>query len=250
MSFKEVRKNYRDKPITSFGLILFHKDSNGDVKFIVQQRRDTFEYMDFIRGLWRSEFQIKSLLSRMTPSERLRIKNYSFQELWDDLFIQTNSKIYTDLHPKAKKKYSYIQNTIADLVDSTQTHVTEQPWGFPKGKKAHPDESEIECAIRETEEETRIHRSSFIVYPEIKIHEEFVGTNSKKYETFYYLAQLKYYIIPCRLKTPHCIREDTLSEEVQDIKYENYTKACILLNNKRRENLLLNAFNTIKYNFK
>lgn len=250
MSYSEVRKKCRDKPITSFGLILFYKDVNGNIKFVVQQRRDTFEYMDFIRGLWRSEFQIKSLLRRMTPSERMRIKNYNFQELWDDLFIQPNSKIYTDLYPKAKKKYGYIQHSISNLIDSTDTHVKEQPWGFPKGKKAHPDEPEIECAVRETEEETRIPRSSFDVYPDFKITEEFIGTNSKKYATIYYLAELKHYVRPCRLKTPHCIREDTLSEEVQDMKYETYAKVCILLNNARRENILLNMFNTIKCNFK
>ena len=243
------KKSNRDIPITSFGLILFYKEPDKEIKFVVQQRRDTFEYMDLIRGLWRSDFQIKSLLSRMTPEERDRILHNTFQDLWDDLFIQTGSKIYTDLLPKSKRKYAYIERNKKDFISTTITTTTMQPWGFPKGKKMSQEESDIECAIRETEEETRIPRLLFTVYPDLEFVEEFSGSNAKNYATHYYLAEMNCMYKPDRLKTPHCIRVDTLSDEVHDFEYFNFDDACKVLNERRRK-LLLNAFNTIKYNFK
>ena len=112
------------------------------------------------------------------------------------------------------------------------------------------DEDKISCAIRETEEETKIHRDNFKVYPEFMFEEYFHGSNGKKYGTVYYLAEINEKIIPSKIKTPYGIRKETLSEEVQDIKYGNFENSCKFLVNRRRENLLLKVLNTIETNFK
>ena len=111
MAINYSKKNFKDDPIVSYGLILFYRNNDG-IEFLIQQRRDTFEYMDFIRGLWKNEHHIISYLNNMTKKERDRINKYKFQDLWDDLFIEKNSKIYKDLHGKACKKYNNIQNDI------------------------------------------------------------------------------------------------------------------------------------------
>jgi len=250
-NYRSNKRQYnKDEPIVSYGLILFYHDENNNIEFLIQQRRDTFEYMDFIRGLWKNDFQIKLLLSKMTVTERQRIKNYNFQELWDDLFIEKNSKIYRDLHGKAKRKYSIIENSLCKYLKDTASAVESQPWGFPKGKKLNSYEEDIKCAIRETEEETRISRNNFIVYPRYKFEEYYQGGNGKNYGTIYFLAELNHRITPEKIRTPNAIRFETLSEEVQNIRYGSINQSCKILSNSRREELLLKALNTIERNLK
>ena len=249
MAINYRKKNFKDDPIVSYGLILFYR-TNDDIEFLIQQRRDTFEYMDFVRGLWKNEYHINSYLNNMTEKERDRISKHGFQELWDDLFIEKNSKIYKDLHSKACKKYNNIQYDIHSYLRKTHSGIDSPPWGFPKGKRANEGEDNISCAIRETEEETKIHRDNFVVYPEYVFEEYFQGSNGKKYGTIYYLAELNKKVIPSKIQTPNAIRKDTHSEEVQDIKYKNFENSCKFLLNRRRENLLLKVLNTIKCNFK
>lgn len=239
-------KKGTDEPVTSYGLIVFYKDPvTGEIYFLLQQRRDTFEYMDFIRGIWRTEGQIPSLFALMCEEERLRIREYTFKELWDDLFVEKNSKMYKDSYAKAKKKYSMIRHLIPNILDTTQSCVVEPPWGFPKGKKNSYHESEIVCALRETEEETKILAASMTIIPDYKYSEQFSGTNGKVYATHYYLAETLIKFEPQKMETPECIRKDTISEEARDVKWLTYTESLDFLNTRRYQ-LLHDALQQIK----
>jgi hypothetical protein len=90
-------------PITSYGIILFSRNENG-ILFLLYQRRDNFEYMDFLRGLWQSESQLPSLFELMSYDERDRLRNYTFDELWNDLWVKHDSKIYREGYSMAKNK--------------------------------------------------------------------------------------------------------------------------------------------------
>ena len=93
MKYNKVKMGRNEKsPITSYGLIAYHKDVTDTIRFCLFRRRDTFEYMDFIRGLW-NDSTVKTLFVLMTKEERSRLRNYMFQELWDDLWIN---------HPKSR----------------------------------------------------------------------------------------------------------------------------------------------------
>lgn len=239
------RRRYNDEPITSFGLILFHKSTSDDILFLLQQRRDTFEYMDFIRGSWRSEGQLVALFTLMSADERRRIRDYTFRELWDDLFVDKSSKLYHDLFPNAKKRYEGVRHLIPNILDTTQTYVDEPPWGFPKGKKNNFREPEIECAMRETEEETRIEQKDIEVIPECTYSEKFQGTNGRIYATHYFLAEVKDKISPDKIPTPNCIRTESISEEAREILWLSYTEGCKYLN-PRRQLILLEALRNIQ----
>lgn len=239
-------QNKNDEPVTSYGLIVFFKDIESDcVYFLLQQRRDTFEYMDFIRGIWRTETQLSSLFALMCEEERVRIRNYTFRELWDDLFVDKNSKMYKDSYIKSKKKYDMVRHLIPNILDTTQTHVVEPPWGFPKGKKNSYHESEVDCAIRETEEETKISANSMTIIGNYKYSEQFSGTNCKTYATHYYLAEASEKFNPQKIEIPGCIRKYTMSEEARDVKWLTYTESSKFLN-PRRYQLLHDALQHIK----
>lgn len=243
-------------PITSFGLIIYHRAYNGDIHFLVQQRRDTFEYMDFVRGMWKNENQAKHMFTRMTLEERDRIRKFNFERLWDDLFVEKNCKMYKDFHYKARKKYDNVKHLIPEFLDETKTLIHEPPWGFPKGKKSNTTETNLDCAIRETEEETRINKQHFNVNEEDIYYEHFQGSNGKYYATHYYLAEMKDKFLPCKIYTPDCIRMFTVSEEVQEMVFAPYNIAMnFLSDNIRRQEILtrivekLNTRNKLHTNF-
>ena len=158
--YKKRRQCNAIEPITSYGLILFcfpenpgeSSSSEEDIEgplFLIYQRRDNFEYMDFLRGVWVSEGQLPALFSLMSHEERERIRNYTFHELWNDLWVIQDCRIYKDGVTKAEKKYDSIKNQIPYLLDTTTSCIYHPPWGFPKGKKNGYHEDPLKCAIRE-----------------------------------------------------------------------------------------------------
>ena len=71
-------------PIMSYGIILFRK-KNGINEFLMIRRKDSFGYIDFIRGKY-SPYNIEhiqSIIDEMSLSEKERILTLSFNELWN-----------------------------------------------------------------------------------------------------------------------------------------------------------------------
>jgi len=244
------RKKYRKKkknefePITSYGLIVYtlHKDQ---VFFLLYQRRDNFEYMDFLRGVWPTYETLPALFSAMSVDERVRIRNFTFPELWEDLWVEHQSRIFIDGFAKAKRKYDMAKYRIPFLLENTTSSILEPPWGFPKGKKNNFREGSLTCAFREFQEETRLPSEQIQVLRDQQPYiETFRGSNGKIYSTYYYLASFPSMILPPKIETPHCIRDHTISEEASNVQWFSYEDACGLLSAKRCE-FLRNAMDLI-----
>lgn len=281
-SFQQVpmSKNFNYYPrkfpdtITSWGLIPFNKRTHkkritiDDILFLLQQRRDTFEYVDFVFGTWKNYEDLTPIFTNFSQEERARVRNYIFFELWEDIWINKTSKQYKDNYQRAKRRYDSIKHMIPFLLDSTQSSVIGPTWGFPKGRKNNMNESDVECAIRETEEETRIDRSKFnILYnsgnpgeyinqinkknklteTETKFSERFQGTNGMSYTTIYYLTEVCDTDIPMDIMTPNCIRQTSFSEESTCVKWVTYNEACKYLNQRRQTILQESLKSIIKY---
>ena len=230
---KKKKNKYGVEPITSYGLILY-TIVNDKPMFLLYQRRDNFEYMDFLRGVWMSEGQLPGLFSLMSPDERKRIREYTFQELWNDLWVEHACRIFRDGCSKAKSKYDSVRDKIPNLLDTTTSHIKEPPWGFPKGKKNSFKEESIACAIREFTEETRIPAGLIHVLTDNPFVENFKGSNGKSYATYYYLANISEPVYPLEVSTPHCIRKTTISEEAINVKWFTFEETSNLLNSRRQ----------------
>ena len=129
----------QEKAIASYGIIVCIQDRSSPpgivrYKYLLIQRRDTFEYMDFLRGIWTSYTTPEFLFSRMTTLERDRLLNYSFNDLWKDLWIHDYG-IAKDGRQKAIRRFNLVYNRISDLVKYTRnvnpdgSIITEPPWG-------------------------------------------------------------------------------------------------------------------------
>ena len=102
---------------------------------------------------------------------------------------------------KLKTKFNYIKHHhLKRYIDSSLLfgHWIEPEWEFPKGRKNYK-ESDYECAIRETTEETGYPNHLFthlnnnnnnnnnIIFDEV-----FVGSNNKKYKHSYFVMSIDY----------------------------------------------------------
>jgi len=225
----------KKNPITSYGILLFYIDSDNKIWYLLAQRRDTIEYADFIRGRYAYP-NLNMYLGLMTFEERARLQRYSFDELWDDLWIDHNNHFYKEIRSKARLKYEANYQYMLKLLEETTTTTTEPGWGFPKGKKNF-NESEIQCSFREFKEETRISLDYLNLLNIPPSTEVFKGSNGKMYSTVYYISQVDHKI-PIRKIVVDGIRTETVSDEISNLRWCTLEEAMLLLPPWRQKLLL------------
>ena len=187
-------------PITSYGIILFRSSEKG-LQFLMIRRKDTFGYIDFIRGKY-SPYNlehIQRIINEMSIYEKERILSSSFEELWYLMWGETNNSQYKSEECNSLKKYEMLKTgifvnaekyTLNDIVIRSNTKWQETEWEFPKGRRNY-QEKDMDCALREFEEETGIsHKKIQIVENIMPFEETFIGTNYKSYKHKYFLAYI------------------------------------------------------------
>ena len=168
-------------PIISLGVILFKKEQN-TIKYLMVQRRDTLGYVEFMRGKYNLENinYIYDLFKIMTKTERLNILNYSFDLLWNNLWMNKNLKKFHNEYANSKKKFNIlkkgceIDNKYVSLElfhKDTPVVYLEPEWGFPKGRR-NIKESDRDCALREFEEESGYEDGQYKIIEEIDPEDE------------------------------------------------------------------------------
>ena len=163
-----------------------------NIKFLMVMRKYSFNYIVLLRGKYKlsNTEEIKRLLSLMTKTEHNNLLNLEFDDLWNDLWKDTSkSKIYIKEYNKSKKNLKILKDN--NFYNGLITKYEEPEWEFPKGQRNN-DETKIDCAIREFEEETNISKENIIILDRIYgVDEEYIGTDNKKYIHTYYLSTIK-----------------------------------------------------------
>ena len=187
-------------PITSYGIILCRPSSKG-FQFLMIRRKDSFGYIDFIRGKY-SPYNIEQLqhtINEMSIHEKQQIINENFSTLWTNMWGNTSESQFRSEESISVKKFDLITHgvyvndvkyTLRDLVEKSNTTWTETEWEFPKGRR-NPQERDLDCGLREFEEETGYAQDSvFIVENILPFEEIFIGSNHKSYKHKYFLAYM------------------------------------------------------------
>ena len=186
-------------PIVSYGIIDF-KIENNIKKYLIIRRKDTFGYIEFIRGKYPLlKSYLINIINEMTLCEKFKILNYSFEQLWEDLWGPDDVDNFKDDKNNAFRRFQniiqglYLENStlinLKDLVNESNTCWEEQEWGFPKGKRNH-QENDIMCAKREWSEETGFNSNDLQLIENIFPFEEiFIGSNYKAYKHKYFIAK-------------------------------------------------------------
>jgi 8-oxo-dGTP pyrophosphatase MutT (NUDIX family) len=189
---------YKDciHPIMSFGIICYKIEDN-IIKYLMIQRKDSLSFMEFIRGKYNVTdiLYLRQLVSAMTLNEKTLLVKKPFDDIWNYVWYQSNTSNikHTAEYLESKYKFDYlisnniIQNIVSNII---QTVEQEQEWGFPKGRRKLK-EADIDCAIREFSEETRLTVDDINILRDILPFEEiFFGTNNVLYKHTYYVAKI------------------------------------------------------------
>jgi len=182
----------------SYGILLFFYDKTiRKNKFLLIRRKDSIEYVNFIRGIYKLNNleHLTKIINRMTIEEISNIQTSSFENLWEKLWMKSldvdNLKIeHKKNYEKAYNKFMDLRNKnkLDSILKSYKSNWLESEWGFPKGRK-NTYESDIEAAIREFTEETGINNDYYIILNSKEFIEEYIGTDGKIYKHIYFLAK-------------------------------------------------------------
>jgi ADP-ribose pyrophosphatase YjhB (NUDIX family) len=210
-------------PIKSYGVIPFMRRKDV-IKFLLIQRKDTMAYTDFMRGKFKFQDgsvnydKLKILFEEMTHDEKSRLLHFSFDELWDGLWLEHSSGIYIKERAYAYKSYLSI-DFVPMVRDAMPSRYTSSEWGFPKGRK-NINESGLACAIREFKEETGLYDSDFEIIPYFNpVAENFIASDGIKYSHVYYLAEIR-----SDLDLRYRAKDKNLLQEVKNIGFFEYRR--------------------------
>lgn len=233
-------------PIASYGIILYYEDESKVKHYLIAQRRDSIEYSDFIRSQ-SSLTDLYRWISLMTPDERNRIYNNinNFDVLWYDVMgkhVYNNRSLYNKSKMRFIKNKNYIMRTLCLFNYTSSIH--NPIWVFPKGRKSNKMvETDIQCAFREFHEETSfsLNKINHKIMNEEPVSEYYIGTNSKKYCTHYFIVKIDEKLIfkYINIQSPFEYRRLSISDEILDLKWVIFSEASNYLN-PSKVNILYN----------
>jgi len=185
-------------PIVSYGIVAF-RICNGKPEYLMIRRKDTFGYIDFVRGKYslKNMDQIKDIIDEMSNDEKHKIITLPFEKQWQNMWGNINSLQHKTEESNSSKRFNQLtmgfmcddeEHKLINIVEQSTTNWKEAEWEFPKGRKKM-FEKDYECAIREFGEETGIDtRNITLVQNVMPFVESFIGTNYKSYKHKYFLA--------------------------------------------------------------
>ena len=93
-------------PILSYGIILYTEGDGdeGEKQIIMVERKDTLSYIEFLRGKYKSIYNLeylRLLFSRLSECEKKKLIENDFDTLWNELWIHTES-----INPRVKREYT------------------------------------------------------------------------------------------------------------------------------------------------
>ena len=132
--------------------------------------------------------------------KKSKLLTKDFVDLWKELWGEYIISKYVNEEKISKNKFLFIKEGInnkdesfnlQDLIKNSNSKWTTPEWGFPKGRRNY-QENDINCSLREFEEETGYSKNSINIIQNILPYEEiFLGSNFKSYKHKYYLAFMK-----------------------------------------------------------
>tara|TARA_Y100001970_G_C14183665_1_gene831276 strand:- start:841 stop:1656 length:816 start_codon:yes stop_codon:yes gene_type:complete len=240
--------NQCKKPITSIGIICL-RENNNKYEFLCVQRKDSMGYVDILRGKYNlcNNFQLGNILTEITKKEYDKLKKYDFKRLWIDLWNINDKKelIQLETNTKTNNEIKLCKLKQTEIFKKFSPKYTEPEWGFPKGRRNFK-EIDIDCALREFEEETGISKEKIKLINNIySLEEIFTGSNLKSYKHKYYLAYINYEdsldLSNYQQSEIGNIKWFTLEECLKRFRDYNYEKIDLIKN----VNIILQKFNLV-----
>ena len=234
------------KPISSSGVIAFRKNKKvpNTFEYLMICRKDSLGYVDFMRGKYPifNKSYITNIIDEMTNIEKKRLLNKGFKELWESLWGNFVGCQYRGEEKMSNDKFIKISNgvftknenfNLQDLIKNSKTNWLQPEWGFPKGRRNY-QENDMNCALREFQEETGYSKTKLNIIQNLMPFEEiFTGSNMKSYKHKYFLGYMNDDSLPIN-EFQECevsdLRWVTLDECLKLIRPYNLEKKDVIKN--------------------
>ena len=192
---------------TSYGVSLcrYNANKNNQPEILMIKKRFTYSYFSFIFGYYKkdNDAYLRYLFNNMTSGEKVDILSMKFSNMWYRLWLAEPEKNYnsfvshTDtknikryLSKKSKFESIFLKDAgvrLCNLINNSTNSVT--PWEIPKGAP-NLNELDMNCAVREFEEETSIKSDNYNILwgikPIISTHKD----DDIIYRSVYYTAYI------------------------------------------------------------
>jgi 8-oxo-dGTP pyrophosphatase MutT (NUDIX family) len=170
------------------------------------RRKNSFGYIDFMRGKYAPNDleHLQIMFNEMSIEEKELILTNNFDTLWKLMWgIQDNShqSQFKKEELASLNKFELLKQglpiglngdiiTLESIIVNSTSTWCETEWEFPKGRRNY-QEKDLDCALREFEEETGISKKCITIIENVLPFEEmFLGSNHKSYKHKYFLGYL------------------------------------------------------------
>lgn len=186
-SYGHIYKNC-EFPISSFGIICY-KIENKQIKYLLIRRRNSFAFVDFIKGLKNNLNinYIQFLFEHMTIIEHklLNDNKHNFDYIWEQLWSHNIEKHNWE---KNACKEGFNNFDFDLFLTNFKPKYLEAEWGFSKGRRNNK-EDDINTALREFNEETNIDIKDIEIIFNHCYEEIFKSYNNIIYKSTYFICK-------------------------------------------------------------
>jgi len=235
--------NQCKQPITSLGIIAF-RHGNPGIEYLLIRRCNSLGFIDFMRGKYPlyNKSYLMNVINEMTNYEKEQLKTEEFDTLWEGVWGKDVSVQYRGEEKISREKFISLKLGITinnnkydllSLIEESTTSWSEPEWGFPKGRRDY-QEKDLQCAIREFEEETLYNKNQLKLVQNVLPYEEiFTGSNYKSYKHKYYLAYMD-------IVRENDINHAYKNSEISKLEWFSYDDACKIIRpyNLEKKNIL------------
>lgn len=138
-----------------------------EYEFLMVKRRTSYAFTNFVLGKYATKIEVRKYFSEMTVEEKSLILYGNFDVLYYTAFTISKLEIkdlkLLQFYEKCKKKFESFLTPVIIKKLCTGTSSISQTWDFPKGRP-NVEESSLQVAIREFEEETAYNSSNYKLF--------------------------------------------------------------------------------------
>jgi len=220
---------------TSVGIILLHRNAAGGRSYLLGKRRDSFCYVDFMRGYIDRRY-IRNYIAGMTLTEQNRLLHLTFVSLWEDLWVHHHGKPFIRDRKYAGRRFSENMSMFRHMIRASRNHAKSTGWVMPKGRR-RAREKDLHCGIREFYEESAYptppsklrvlaHQQAEAASQPVRLSRAHTAFTGIRYETVYYGLETDTPQTPAFTIPASSLREACVSDELELCKWMELEDAC------------------------